>query len=129
MIGAAQAAKMRGDDPFPPLHNPTPWDKDSLQACPEDETRNILDDGYTQKVKWPYTGATCALQVSDDVTLVMLGGPESELSGAAPVKKPAAAAPAAPKKLAAPAVPVGAPNLDHLEHCPDFNERYTLRNG
>ena len=135
MIGAAQAAKMRGDDPFPPLHNPTPWDKDSLQACPEDETRNILDDGYTQKVKWPYTGATCALQVSDDVTLVMLGGPEGELGGA-PAKAapatpaPAAAAPAAPKKLAAPAAGVvGTPNLDHLEHCPDFNERYTLRNG
>jgi len=91
------------DDAFPPLVNPTPWDKDSLQACPEDETRNILDDGYTQKVKWPFTGATCALQVTDDVTLVMLG------SDTAPT--------------------VGAPNLDHLEHCPDFNERYTMRNG
>ena len=120
LVGAAQAAKMRGDDPFPPLHNPTPWDKDSLQACPEDPTRNILDDGYTQKVKWPYTGATCALQVTDDVTLIMLGGPEAEVGGKAAAK---AAAPAPPAPV------VGSPNLDNLEHCPDFNERYTLRNG
>ena len=119
VIGAVEATKIR-DDAFPPLANPTPWDKDSLQACPEDETRNILDDGYTQKVKWPYVGSTCALQVTDDVTLIMLGGPESELGGAKPAVKLAA------KK---PEVPIGAPNLDNLEHCPDFNERYTLRNG
>jgi hypothetical protein len=122
LIGAIEATKIR-DDAFPPLVNPTPWDKDSLAPCPEDETRNILDDGYTQKVKWPYVGSTCALQISEDVTLVMLGGPEAELGGKAPAaKKPAAAA----KK---PEVPIGAPNLDNLEHCPDFNERYTLRNG
>ena len=121
LIGAIEATKIR-DDAFPPLVNPTPWDKDSLAACPEDETRNILDDGYTQKVKWPYVGSTCALQISEDVTLVMLGGPEAELGGA----KPAAPKPAAAKK---PEVPIGAPNIDHLEHCPDFNERYTLRNG
>jgi len=121
LIGAAEATKIR-DDAFPPMVNPTPWDKDSLAACPEDETRNILDDGYTQKVKWPMVGSTCALQISEDVTLVMLGGPAAELGGA----KPAATKPAAAKK---PEVPIGAPNLDNLEHCPDFNERYTLRNG
>ena len=60
LIGAIEATKIR-DDAFPPLVNPTPWDKDSLAPCPEDETRNILDDGYTQKVKWPYVGSTCAL--------------------------------------------------------------------
>lgn len=91
LVGAAQAAKIRGDDCssnfgcFPPTTFPTPWDKDSLPACPEDPTRRVLDDGYTEKVKWPYVGANCALQIGDDVTLVMLGGP-------------APAAPAAPKK-------------------------------
>ena len=89
LVGAAQAAKMRkDDDPFPPLHNPTPWDKDSLQACPEDESRNILDDGYTQKVKWPYVGSTCTLQISEDVTLIMLG------EGDAPAAVGASGAPA-----------------------------------
>jgi len=29
LIGAAEATKIR-DDAFPPLVNPTPWDKDSL---------------------------------------------------------------------------------------------------
>ena len=106
LLGAVEATKIRDDKEYT-FSNPTPWDKDSLQACPEDETRNILDDGFTQKVKWPYVGATCALQVADDVTLVMLGEE-------------------GPKK---PEVPRGAPNLDHLEHCPDFNERYTLVNG
>jgi len=41
--------------------------------------------------------------------------------GGKPAAKPAAAK--------APEVPRGTPNLDNLEHCPDFNERYTLRNG
>ena len=104
IVGAAQA--VRWVDPFPPLDNPTPWNKDSLAACPEDEARNLLDDGYTQKVKWPYVGSTCALQISEDVTLVMLGGDEK------PAKKDAAPAAAAP---AAPAVeeslPAGYPNI------------------
>jgi hypothetical protein len=122
LIAAAQA--VRHWDNLPHLDNPTPWDKDSLQPCPEDETRNILDDGYNRVVKWPFVGATCALQVTDDVTLVMLGdGPAAELGGAKPAPKKAA------KKPAAPEVPIGKPNLDHLEHCPDFNERYTLVNG
>lgn len=112
LIGATQAAKIRGDDNwggFPPQTYPTPWDKDSLPACPEDPTRRVLDDGWTEKVKWPYVGANCALQLGDDVTLVMLG------SEAKPSPKPES--------------PTAAPSLDHLEHCPDFNERYTLRNG
>ena|ERR1740130_832831 len=99
LVGAAQA--VRYVDPFPPLVNPTPWDKDTLAACPEDEARNLLDDGYTAKVKWPYVGSTCALQISGDVTLVMLGGDEKP-------KDAAAAAPAAP---AVDSLPAGYPNI------------------
>jgi len=125
LIGATQAAKITGEI-LPPayintiLKNPTPWDKDTLQACPEDATRNILDDSQTHVVKWPFVGATCALQITDDVTLTMLGNGADPAPAATPETKKAA-----PKAPAAPA----APSLDHLEHCPDFNERYTLRNG
>jgi len=87
-----------------------------------------LDDGYTQKVKWPYVGATCALQISEDVTLVMLGGDDAPKAAGPPAELVKGAKKAA-KKPAAPEVPRGTPNLDHLEHCPDFNERYTLVNG
>jgi len=45
----------------------------------------------------------------------MLGGDADKKPAAKPAKKDES--------------PRGAPNLDHLEHCPDFNERYTLRNG
>jgi len=130
LIGATQAAKITGEI-LPPayintiLKNPTPWDKDTLQACPEDATRNILDDAQTHVVKWPLVGATCALQITDDVTLTMLGNGADP----APAATPETGKKAAPKAPKAPEVPVGAPNLDHLEHCPDFNERYTLRNG
>jgi hypothetical protein len=37
----------------------TPWDKDSLPACPEDPTRTVMDDGETHVAKWPFVGSTC----------------------------------------------------------------------
>jgi len=58
----------------------------------------------------------------------MLGGPEAEIGGPAAAAKPDAKKAVAAKPKA-PEVPRGTPNLDNLEHCPDFNERYTLRNG
>ena len=85
-----------------------PWDKDSLPDCPADPERTVMDDGETHVTKYPYVGATCKLQIGD-VNMVMLNG------------APAAAPPApAPPKI---------PDLSHLEHCPDFNERFTLVNG
>ena len=88
-----------------------PWDKDSLPDCPEDKDRTVMDDGETHVTKYPFVGATCKLQIGD-VNMVMLNGAPA----AAP---PAPAAPAPPK----------IPDLSKLEHCPDFNERFTLVNG
>jgi hypothetical protein len=133
-----------------------------------------MDDG-THVSKFPNVGATCQLQIGG-LSLVMLGGEPAKAEpapGEAAVKA-ADPAPVPEKKedfsglkglehcpdmnerftlrdgrtlaraypgpgyncsneyglaQAAPVSPIGAPNLDHLEHCPDFNERYTLRNG
>ena len=81
-----------------------------LEHCPDFNERFTLVNGRTRAIAYPAAGYNC----SDSYGLV---------------QEPAKPAPKAAKKPAAPEVPRGKPNLDHLEHCPDFNERYTLVNG
>jgi hypothetical protein len=49
------------------LKSSEPWLKDTLPACPEDETRTIMDDGRTHVTKFPFVGAVCQVQLEDDV--------------------------------------------------------------
>jgi hypothetical protein len=126
-----------------------------------------MDDGSTHVTKYPYNGATCAMQLpgSDDLLFVN----ESLLDNKPKVEDPAAALELCPnddddnsdflkdgKTKPVPYPKVGynckiqeteslsqlspkdlpnnkpaLPNFDEskLEHCPDFNERFTLVNG
>merc|ERR1712159_66425 len=103
ILASAQATSIR-----------EPWIKDSLPDCPEDPARTVMDDGETHVTKYPFVGATCQLQIGD-VNMVMLGGEP----GTKPAPGPPTKAPPVPK----------IPDLSGLEHCPDFNERFTLVNG
>jgi len=120
-----------------------PWDKESLPECPDDPARTRMDDkNFTHVSKYPNVGATCQLQIGG-LSLVMLGG-EPEAKAAvkadekADVANPDATADAA-KAVAAgkKADESGKPaekkesfvGLKGLEHCPDWNERFTLANG
>ena len=38
-----------------------PWDKASLPDCPEDRSRQLMDNGETFPTRYPYVGATCQL--------------------------------------------------------------------
>ena len=92
-----------------------PWDKDSLPECPKDPSRTLMDDRKTHVTKYPYVGATCKMQVaSEGVTLVMTEAQDED------ERKPL---PGAPLKK------VQRPPPRNLEHCPDFDERFTLVNG
>jgi len=83
------------------LRRHEPWDKASLPDCPSDATRTVMDDGKTHVSKYPYVGATCKMQVAgaaDEEDDSLVGTPD--------------------------------PNgYKGLEHCPDFDERFTLANG
>jgi hypothetical protein len=88
-----------------------PWDKASLPQCPQDTRRTIMDDGLTHVTKYPFNGATCAMQLPATGELVFVD--ENAMGDSLPNNAPAL------------------PNfgVKTLEHCPDFNERYTLVNG
>ena len=96
-----------------------------LEHCPDFNERFTLRNGRTGAIAYPKAGYNC----TEEYGLVQAApaGPASELGGA--TAAPAKAAAPAKKAPAAPQSPQGAPNLDNLEHCPDFNERFTLRNG
>ena len=76
-----------------------PWDKDSLPDCPE-PTRTKMDDGKTHVTKYPYVGATCKVQVGE-TALVMMEEEDRDIAS----------------------------DIANLEHCPDFDYRFTLLNG
>jgi len=44
-----------------PKVEPKSWDPKTLQACPTDPARTILDDGKTHVAKYPFVGASCKL--------------------------------------------------------------------
>ena len=90
---------------------PVAWMPDTLPACPSAE-RTMMDDGKTHVVKYPYVGATCKPAAA---ILAEVEGKPAAKAAAKPVAKPAAKKDPAPWK--------------DLEHCPDFNERRTLKNG
>ena len=76
-----------------------PWDKDSLPDCPEGR-RTIMDDGKTHVSKYPYVGATCKVQVGE-TALIMTAENEDDIAS----------------------------DIAPLEHCPDFDYRFTLVDG
>ena len=79
--------------------DPPGWNPDTLPTCP-DPPRTLMDDRKTHVVKYPYVGATCKMQIArEDVTLVFTAD-----AGIAS-------------------------DISKLEHCPDFDERMTLKNG
>ena len=45
----------------------TPWDVSTLPECPADSKRTVMDDCKTHVVKWPMVGASCKLQVEDNL--------------------------------------------------------------
>jgi hypothetical protein len=116
-----------------PVIKPVAWEKDTLPDCPEDESRTRMDDGKTHVSKYPNVGATCKLQIGE-MSLIMMGKEEPEAKGAdgKPVEKKTV-----PVEAAVKADESGKPAekkedfsaLKGLEHCPDFNERFTLVNG
>jgi hypothetical protein len=67
-----------------------------------------MDDGKTHVAKYPHVGATCRMQ--KDETLVQFV-PESALVEEDPRAHP------------------NKGDVQALEHCPDFNERFTLKDG
>jgi hypothetical protein len=70
-----------------------------------------MDDGLTHVTKFPYNGATCAMQLPGAGELVFVN--ENAMGDDLPHNGPAL------------------PNfgVKTLEHCPDFDERFTLVNG
>ena len=110
---------------------PVAWDPSTLPPCPSAE-RTMMDDGKTHVVKFPYVGATCKAASLAEVESADEDAKAPKKKGAAkPAAKPAAKAAAKPgaKPGAKPAAKKDPAPWRHLEHCPDFNERRTLKNG
>ena len=135
---------------------PVAWNPDTLPACPSAE-RTMMDDGKTHVVKYPYVGATCKAaslaeveSADEDAKAPKKGAAKPAAKGAAKpaakgaakpaakgaakpaakgAAKPAAKGAAKPGAKGKPAVKKDPAPWRHLEHCPDFNERRTLKNG
>ena len=101
---------------------PVAWDASTLPPCPSAE-RTMMDDGKTHVVKFPYVGATCKAASLAEVESTDEDAKAPKKGAAKPAAKPAAKGAAKPTAKKDPAP------WKHLEHCPDFNERRTLKNG
>ena len=94
--------------------NSEPWDKDTLPDCPEDPARTIMDDGKTHVVKYPLVGASCKMQkasISSDSFVQFIDNADDIQIEDDPRAKAFAG------------------QVQTLQHCPDFNERFTLVDG
>ena len=127
---------------------PVAWDPSTLPPCPSAE-RTMMDDGKTHVVKFPYVGATCKAaslaeveSTDEDAKAPKKGAAKPAAKGAAKpaakgaakpaakgAAKPAAKGAAKPAAKGKPAAKKDPAPWRHLEHCPDFNERRTLKNG
>ena len=114
---------------------PVAWNPDTLPACPSAE-RTMMDDGKTHVVKYPYVGATCKAaslaeveSADEDAKAPKKGAAKPAAKGAAKPAAKGAAKPAAKGAKGKPAAKKDPAPWRHLEHCPDFNERRTLKNG
>jgi len=109
---APKAEAAKAADPAPPAEKKEDFSGlRGLEHCPDMNERFTLANGRTLARAYPGPGYNC----SNEYGLAQADPKPAELAPKAAAKKPE--------------VPIGAPNLDNLEHCPDFNERYTLRNG
>ena len=106
---------------------PVAWKPDTLPACPSAE-RTMMDDGKTHVVKYPYVGATCKAASLAEVESADEDAKAPKKGAAKPAAK-GAAKPAAKGAKGKPAAKKDPAPWRHLEHCPDFNERRTLKNG
>ena len=115
LISNTSALKLKQKDAGPYTYDPsaTPWDKESLPACPADAGRTIMDDGSTHVSKYPNVGATCKAQKSGIASDSLVQFVDS--SAVQVEEDPRAGS--------------FAPSVQTLEHCPDFNERFTLKDG
>merc|ERR1719362_1577888 len=114
LISSSKAVKLRSKQrdagPWTWDSSKTPWDKETLPECPSDDARTIMDDVKTHVSKYPNVGATCRMQ--KDASLVQfMEDPDTALVEEDPRAKPFAG------------------DVQTLEHCPDFNERFTLKDG
>jgi len=115
LISNTSAVKLRTRDAGPWTYDAsaTPWDKGSLPDCPADGGRTIMDDGKTHVSKYPNVGSTCKAQKSAIASESLVQFLDS--SAVQVEQDPAAGA--------------YAKSVQTLEHCPDFNERFTLKDG
>ena len=108
LLSTSKAVKLRSKQrdagPWTWDSSKTPWDKDSLADCPSDAGRTIMDDGKTHVSKYPNVGATCKMQ-KDAPADSLVQVDQDPRAGAF------------------------AGDVQTLEHCPDFNERFTLKDG
>ena len=107
---------------------PVAWDASTLPPCPSAE-RTMMDDGKTHVVKFPYVGATCKAASLAEVESTDEDAKAPKKGAAKPAAKPAAKGAAKPAAKGKPAAKKDPAPWRHLEHCPDFNERRTLKNG
>lgn len=75
-----------------------------------------MDDGKTHVSKFPNVGATCKMQVGE-TSLIMLGSDQSKNIDDMPPSDSLVQD------------PNWGPSVNTLEHCPDFDERFTLTDG
>ena len=113
LLSTSSAVKLRSMKDGPQEYDPskTPWDKETLPECPADTGRTIMDDGKTHVSKYPNVGSTCKFQVGADSLVQFVDNAENIQTAT----DPAAAA--------------LNNNASGLQHCPDFNERFTLTDG
>lgn len=157
LLSSSKAVKLSNNGPWEWDASKTPWDRDTLPDCPSDSGRTIMDDGKTHVSKYPNVGATCKMQVGE-TSLIMLGEAEQEPPHGPPVdslphcpdfdermtltdgRTKAVAYPGIgynckadyqlqEKKQSLAQDPNWGPSVNTLEHCPDFDERFTLVDG
>jgi len=90
------------------------FDIQSLEHCPDFNERFTLLNGVTKAVAYPQPGFNC----NADYGLAQ-GGPNT----------PAKGAEADPRFVLHKHAGLKGFDIQSLEHCPDFNERFTLLNG
>ena len=116
LLSSSKAVKLRSkqkdNGPWTWDSSKTPWDKESLPECPADGARTIMDDGKTHVSKYPNVGATCRMQKAAPADSLV----QFIDSNAVQVEED-------------PRAGAMAGSVQTLEHCPDFNERFTLKDG
>ena len=115
------------------INNAYPGAYTGAHNCENGDGQRTFEAGQKGFISNSAQGASCTNNIGDAVD-VQLNEEPAPANATAPAAAPAAAAPADAKKLAEPAAKPAEKKEDFsalkgLEHCPDFNERFTLVNG